>query len=50
MSEKVQFIFITHNKAASEMVDHFTGVAMQEPCVSRLVTVDVAEALQLVGK
>ena len=49
MSEKVQFIFITHNKATMEMADHLTGVTMQEPGVSRLVTVDVAEAVQLVG-
>ncbi|CAK0774720.1 Chromosome partition protein Smc [Gammaproteobacteria bacterium] len=49
MSEKVQFIFITHNKATMEMAEHLTGVTMQEPGVSRLVTVDVAEAVQLVG-
>ena len=49
MSTKVQFIFITHNKRTMEMASHLIGVTMQEPGVSRLVTVDVAEAEQLLG-
>jgi chromosome segregation protein len=47
MSTRVQFIFITHNKVTMEMADQLTGVTMQEPGVSRLVSVDVEEAAQL---
>ncbi|MGH8258676.1 MAG: chromosome segregation protein SMC, partial [Steroidobacteraceae bacterium] len=47
MSERVQFIFITHNKATMELASQLVGVTMTEPGVSRLVTVDVAEALRL---
>ncbi|AHK79575.1 chromosome segregation protein SMC [Ectothiorhodospira haloalkaliphila] len=47
MSERVQFIFITHNKATMEMADQLIGVTMREPGVSRLVTVDVEEAAQM---
>ncbi len=47
MSDKVQFIFITHNKITMEAADHLMGVTMQEPGVSRLVTVDIEEAAQL---
>ncbi|HLD66498.1 MAG TPA: chromosome segregation protein SMC, partial [Pseudomonas sp.] len=48
MSEKVQFIYITHNKIAMEMADQLMGVTMHEPGCSRLVAVDVEEALALV--
>ena len=44
MSERVQFIYITHNKIAMEMADQLLGVTMFEPGVSRVVAVDVAEA------
>ena len=47
MSEKVQFIFITHNKITMEMADQLMGVTMHEPGVSRLVSVDVDEAAEL---
>ncbi|WP_113906382.1 chromosome segregation protein SMC [Aliidiomarina celeris] len=47
MSESVQFIYISHNKIAMEMATHLAGVTMQEPGVSRLVAVDVDEALAL---
>ncbi|MCH8500574.1 MAG: AAA family ATPase [Aliidiomarina sp.] len=47
MSETVQFIYISHNKIAMEMALHLAGVTMQEPGVSRLVAVDVEEALAL---
>lgn len=47
MSKRVQFIFITHNKATMEIATHLTGVTMNEPGVSRLVAVDVDEAVQL---
>ncbi len=50
MSSMVQFIFITHNKKTMEMADHLIGITTQEPGVSRLVTVDVEEATQLIGR
>ena len=49
MAERVQFIFITHNKATMEIARHLAGVTMQEPGVSRLVAVDVEEAARLAG-
>lgn len=47
MSDKVQFIYITHNKIAMEMASSLMGVTMHEPGVSRLVAVDVDEAAEL---
>jgi chromosome segregation protein len=47
MSERVQFIFITHNKATMELATHLAGVTMHEPGVSRMVAVDVDEAVEL---
>ena len=47
MSEHVQFIFITHNKVTMEMANQLTGVTMHEAGVSRLVAVDVDEAVRL---
>ncbi|WP_251977117.1 chromosome segregation protein SMC [Salinicola avicenniae] len=47
MSESVQFIFITHNKIAMEAAERLMGVTMQEPGVSRLVSVGVDEAASL---
>jgi chromosome segregation protein len=47
MSKTVQFIYITHNKVAMEMASHLTGVTMSEPGVSRMVAVDVEEALAI---
>ncbi len=49
MSSTVQFIVITHNKTTMEMVRQLTGVTMNEPGVSRLVSVDIDEAVQLVA-
>jgi chromosome segregation protein len=48
MSEKVQFIYITHNKIAMEKADQLMGVTMHEPGVSRLVSVDIEEAVKMV--
>jgi chromosome segregation protein len=45
MSERVQFIIITHNKITMELARQLHGVTMQEPGVSRLVSVDVEQAL-----
>ncbi len=47
MSERVQFVFITHNKSTMEMASHLIGVTMGEPGVSRLVAVDVDEAVRM---
>ena len=47
MSKDVQFIFITHNKVTMEMAEHLLGVTMHEPGVSRLVSVDVENAMAL---
>lgn len=47
MSDKVQFIYITHNKIAMEMAHQLLGVTMQEPGCSRMVAVDLAEAAAL---
>jgi chromosome segregation protein len=47
MSERVQFIFITHNKITMDLAYQLTGVTMHEPGVSRLVAVDIDEAVQL---
>ncbi|WP_280552802.1 chromosome segregation protein SMC [Halomonas sp. 25-S5] len=47
MSDTVQFIYITHNKIAMEASERLMGVTMQEPGVSRLVSVGVEEAAAL---
>ena len=47
MSEKVQFVFITHNKVTMEMARQLIGVTMQEPGVSRLVSVDLDAAVKM---
>ena len=47
MSDRVQFIFITHNKVTMEVADQLIGVTMHEPGVSRTVAVDVQEAVQM---
>jgi chromosome segregation protein len=47
MAEKVQFVFITHNKVTMEMARQLTGVTMQEPGVSRLVSVDLDAAVKM---
>ena len=48
MSEQVQFIFITHNKISMEAANQLMGVTMHEAGVSRLVSVDVDQAAELV--
>jgi len=47
MSDRIQFIFITHSKITMEIAEHLIGVTMHEPGVSRLVAVDVDEAVKL---
>ncbi len=48
MSSTVQFIFITHNKGAMAVADYLIGVTMSEPGVSRLVSVDMEQALAFI--
>lgn len=45
MSKDVQFIFITHNKITMELAEQLSGVTMKEPGVSRLVSVDIEQAV-----
>ncbi len=47
MSRQTQFIFITHNKITMEMAQQLIGVTMQEQGVSRVVAVDIEEALRM---
>ena len=47
MSEQVQFVLITHNKTTMESMNQLAGVTMHEPGVSRLVAVDIDEAVKL---
>ena len=47
MSQQVQFIYITHNKIAMEMAEQMLGVTMQEPGCSRMVSVNLEEAVAL---
>jgi chromosome segregation protein len=47
MSEHSQFLFISHNKITMEMAQQLLGITMQEPGVSRVVAVDIDEAMKL---
>jgi chromosome segregation protein len=47
MSDEVQFIFITHNKITMEIANQLLGVTMHEAGVSRLVSVDMDEAVEM---
>jgi chromosome segregation protein len=47
MSEASQFVFISHNKITMEIANQLLGITMQEPGVSRVVAVDIEEAMKL---
>ncbi len=47
MSQSVQFIYISHNKITMEMADQLIGVTMHEPGVSRIVAVDLEQAVAM---
>jgi chromosome segregation protein len=47
MSAATQFLFITHNKITMELAEQLVGVTMQEKGVSRVVAVDIDEAVRL---
>lgn len=48
ISEQIQFIMITHNKLAMEIAHQLLGITMQESGVSRIVAVDMQDAMDLV--
>jgi chromosome segregation protein len=50
MASKTQLVYVTHNKISMEMADVLLGVTMSEPGVSRLVAVDVEQAMQMVAQ
>jgi chromosome segregation protein len=50
MSSKTQLVYVTHNKISMELADVLLGVTMSEPGVSRLVAVDVEQAMQMVAQ
>lgn len=47
MSERIQFIFITHNKTTMEVAENLIGVTMRELGVSRTVSVNVSDAVEM---
>jgi chromosome segregation protein len=47
MSQQSQFLFISHNKITMEVGEQLLGITMQEPGVSRVVAVDIEEAMKL---
>ncbi|VAW36317.1 Chromosome partition protein smc, partial [hydrothermal vent metagenome] len=49
MSDRVQFLFVTHNKVTMEIANQLNGVTMREPGVSRLVSVDLSEATRMIN-
>ncbi len=48
-SKDVQFIFITHNKLTMELADILSGVTMREAGVSKLVSVNINDAVKIVS-
>ncbi len=47
MAAQTQFVFISHNKLTMEMAGQLIGITMQEQGVSRVVAVDIEEAMRL---
>jgi len=47
MSGETQFLFISHNKITMEMANQLVGITMPDPGISRVVAVDIAEAVGL---
>ena len=49
MSDRVQFLVVTHNKVTMEVAHQMLGVTMREPGISRLVSVDLEKAVEMAG-
>ena len=49
MAEHTQFLYISHNRITMEMAEQLIGITMQEKGVSRMVAVDIEQALSLAG-
>ena len=49
MAKRVQLVLVTHNKITMEIAGQLIGITMNEPGVSRLVAVDVEEAVEMAG-
>jgi len=47
MSSSVQFLYISHNKVTMEIAKQLAGVTMKEPGVSRMVSVDIEDAIEM---
>ena len=47
IAKRVQLVLVTHNKITMEIAEQLIGITMNEPGVSRLVAVDVEEALEM---
>ena len=47
MSTSTQFLYISHNKISMEMANQLVGITMPEPGISRMVAVDIAEAVNM---
>lgn len=50
LSDRTQMVYVTHNKISMETAKVLIGVTMTEPGVSRLVAVDIDEALALAAR
>ena len=50
MAERLQLVMVTHNKISMEIAQQLIGVTMNEPGVSRLVTVDLDEAVEMAAQ
>ncbi len=50
MADRLQIVMVTHNKISMEIAQQLIGVTMNEPGVSRLVTVDLDEAVEMAAQ
>jgi len=49
MSSRTQFLLITHNKQSMAVADNLTGVTMEEPGASKIISVSLQEAYSAVA-